>query len=562
MKRTLSAFLALVLLLTVLTGCISSGHSLLLKPPFINADTTTDPTKAPTSPEIVDREFVVNEAELEFTLTNDDFRDFEKMLSDFEAAAKSVAAADTIDQIYTDMEDLFDYLDAQVSIANVLYYSDLSDKTASDHYLDATENMTTVQNSYMQTMRRIYNGNYAAKDIIFADWSEADIRDLLSYTDEIMVLKQRNIEIDVAYQDIQEDPDFSSKMIPLYIELVQNNNRMAQILGYESFYEYAYKDGYERDYESDQIDIMRKYAAGYLVPAMEGALMQFTKSYQNLGILDRQFFSTYNFGSYADIESSYLENYFDILPRSTRNKMLEMFDGNILLLDDVPSAIEGAFTTSLGPDRTICFFGPNCSNTQTIIHEVGHYYAFCYTELSDVPLDLAEVHSQGNEWLFTAYMEGKISDDLYSAIVNYNMYSDLSTVITGLAVDAFEEAVYKHNNPGSLTGADLDAIMENVCKQFGGIDFFSEYITDIQNYWRRVVVEQPVYYVSYSVSAMAAIDLYIVAMEDFDKAVSSYVYLSEELDLDRGFLGNLEDAGLTNPFEKDAYVRLKQLLRR
>ena len=243
----------------------------------------------------------------------------------------------------------------------------------------------------------------------------------------------------MAYQDIQEDPAFSVKMVPLYVELVQNNNRMAQIYGYDNYYEYAYKEGYARDYDSDQIDTMRKYAAKYLVPAMEGALMQFVESYQALSSNEKRFFNSYTSGSYADIDEPYLENYFDILPRSTRNTMLEMFDGNIMLLDDVPSAMEGAFTTALGPDRAICFFGPNCSDTLTVVHEVGHYYACRYTELGDIPLDLAEVHSQGNEWLFTAYLKDQISEDLYTALASYKMYVDLTTVIIGITVDAFEE---------------------------------------------------------------------------------------------------------------------------
>lgn len=563
MKKILSVFLVLIMLLTVLAGCKSSNSVQFPSTPTVPGTaaptTPADPTDGTTAPEIIDREFVVNDAQLEFDLTDDDFDDFEEMLSAFETAAKTVTDADAIDQMYSDMEDKFDYLSAQASIATVLYYSDLTDEDASDRYLDTTESLTEAQDSYMQTMRQIYNGDYAAKDIIFADWTDVEIRELLAYTDEVMTIQQRNAEINVAYQDLQEDPAFSVKMVPLYTELVENNNRMAQIFGYDNYYEYAYKDGYARDYESDQIDTMRKYTAKYLLPAMEGALTQFVESYQELSSKEKRFFSSFTEDSYADMDEPYLENYFDLLPRSTRNTMLEMFDGNIVMVDDVPSAMEGAFTTDLGSDRTICFFGPNCSDTLTVVHEVGHYYACCYTELGDIPLDLAEVHSQGNEWLFTAFMEGKISEELYSAIVNYKVYMDLTTVVLGLMVDAFEEEVYKHNDPGSLSSSKLDAIMEDVCEQFGGIDYINEYITDPQYYWRMVVVEQPVYYVSYSVSAMAAIDLYTVAQEDFDKAVDSYVYLAEELDPDRGFLGNLEDAGLSNPFEKDAYKRLEEL---
>ncbi len=558
MRRLVSVLLLMAFLLSLMTGCLPRPEAPLSTSPTTIPTQTTVPEET-TVPYDPDRQFVVNEAQLAYTLTGADFDTFEQMLADFELSAISLTDPEEIDRLYTELEDQYDYLDAQVSISTLLYYSDLSDTAAKERYLKDTKALTEANDVYLVLMRRIYNGQYAAKDIIFEDWTDADIRTLLSYTEEVMQIKQRNTEIDAAYQDLQSDPELNAKMIPLYIELVQNNNRLAQILGFDNYYVYAYKDGYNRDYGAEQSQSMLTYAAQYLLPAMEGAYSKFSEAYQNLTEEEKTAMVLYEYGSYDKIEQPYLQNYLNILPATTCNKMLDMFDGDILLMGDRSSAMENAFTTTIGPDRALCFFGPGCDNTLTVIHEVGHYYACQFHDLNDIPLDLAEVHSQGNEWLFTAFLKDEMSENLHTALANYKMFNDLAIVIIGLTIDAFEYKVYTHPDPGKLTGADLDQMMADVCEVFGGLEYFSENITDMQTYWRLVVVEQPVYYISYAVSALAAMDLYTLAQEDYNKALECYVNLSEKLDPEKGFLGNLTDAGIQSPFEEDIYRQLYEL---
>ena len=561
MKKLLSVFVVLGIILSMLSGCSYPLHSLDI-PSTNNTEATEEAlptsTKDTTSPQ-EELSFTIEEAELKYTLKPEDFDAFEKALADFEISAKSLTDPEEIDRLYTELEDQYDYLDEQVCISSLLYYSDLTDKDASDRYLADTKALSETDDAYFVAMRRIYNEDSAAKDIIFEDWSETEITLLQAYTEEVMQLKQRNAEIEVAYQDLQKDPDLNTKMIPLYLELVENNNRIAQLYGYKNYYEYAYQVGYDRDYSTEQVAAMRAYVAQYLIPSMEKALTAFSESFQNMTDKEQLAMIDFEYNGFTDDDHNYLTDYLDILPRQTRNDMLSMFNGNILLRDEVESAMENAFTTNIGPDRTVCFLGPGCSNLLTVVHEVGHYYASQHTPLLDIPLDLAEIHSQGNEWLFISFLEDRMSKDLHETIVNYKMYSDLAIIIVALAVDAFEERVYTHPDPGSLTGADLDKMMEEACLEFGGISYIKGNITDIQSYWRMVVVEQPVYYVSYAVSAIPALDLYTVAQEDFDQAVESYVNLAEKLDVEQGFQENLVAAGIKNPFEEEIYQQIYQL---
>ena len=98
--------------------------------------------------------------------------------------------------------------------------------------------------------------------------------------------------------------------------------------------------------------------------------------------------------------------------------------------------------------------------------------------------------------------------------------------------------------------------MENVAEKYGGIGYISENIMDIQVYWKYVVLESPVYYVSYAVSSVAAIDLYMMAQSDESGARESYRKLVEECPEGAGFLECITSSGLRGPFEESFYRTL------
>ena len=80
------------------------------------------------------------------------------------------------------------------------------------------------------------------------------------------------------------------------------------------------------------------------------------------------------------------------------------------------------------------------------------------------------------------------------------------------------------------------------------------YISDPNVYWRLAAVSNPVYYISYAVSAVAALEVYAVAEEDYDAALTAYNALVDGITPEDGFLGALEKAGLTSPFEEQTYI--------
>ena len=521
------------------------------EPPTEPTEPTTQPTEPPTEP----TEPVPERDPLVYTLTQEDVDEFYRLLTECETLSIAGEDMDAIEACTEQVDELYEFMDAQYSIAMILHYCDTQDKTLETQYLDCVNIVTQANKEYILMTRRVYLSESPAKEELFEDWTEEDIATLLAYEGEVADLQARNEEIEVAYMATTSD----AVRIPLYIELVQNNNRIAQIFGYDNYYEYAYDRVYDRDYAPEDLETMRTYAKTYLVPAFETSLRKFNTSYSGLDEGQQKVVTDFLYTNYYRARKNYVRLYLEDLPASFAQMMNEMIELDSTFIYSSKGR-EGAFTTTIG-DRSYCYFGPGYANSGTVIHEAGHYYASRYTNLGDIPLDLAETHSQGNEWLFVHFLKDHMAEKPYNCMVDFRLRSDLGTILICLMIDEFESKVYT-TDVSNYTAEDFDALMESVATQYCDMLYINNNITDINAYWRAVVLKQPVYYISYGVSAIAAIDLYTMSVADYDTAVNAYVALCENPDGEKGFLGNITAAGLRGPFDESFYQDLLQLINR
>lgn len=543
MKKLLCLLLVFCLAVGLFTGCQVQKAE-------------PQPTPAPTGSSNPEPESGYNK-HLVYTLTDSEVEKFSADLLALEQLYLQDASIEEIDAAEDAIEELSDYIVDQCSIAHVLYCYDTTDEVASERYLASEEISNRVVDEFMLCARRIYQSDAPNKDYFFIDWTDAEMEKLMNYTSRVAELEQRNAELLVAYRDMK-DPATDPRMAPIYRELVQNNNEIAEIYGYDNYYEYAYRVGYDRDYEPQTVDKMHRYAKIYLVAACEMAYSAFVKNYQSLSSIQQMKLSNLLAASYDASGVNYVEKYLLSLPESMRNAMNRMFEEDRVVFVTSPNAREGAFTDLIG-DEPFCYFGPGYSAADTVIHELGHFYGGIAGDMYEIPLDLAETQSQGNEWLFTAFLKNELTDAVYKTYVSYVLYDLIAGTLVQLAVDAFEMEVYSCEDIASFDRDDFEAIMAQVAEPYGGIGFYNEYITDLQKYWKMVVVEAPVYYISYAVSSMAAISLYSVANEDMARAIEIYRGLVELEDYDAGFLAIIEEAGLPGPFRQDVYEYIYEM---
>ena len=507
--------------------------------------TPTDPT-TPTNPEIIG-------AGLEYMLTQDDVDAFYALLEKCETLAMAGEDMDAIDASSVELDEMYEYLNTQCTIAMILHYCDISNEALSQQYLDCYEICMQASDAYIQMARRVYLSDSPAKELLFADWTEQDVAMLLAYDEEIALLRQRNEEITVEYYESSDD----DTIIPLYIEFVQNNNQIAQYYGYDNYYEYAYELVYARDYQPEELEQMRRYVKNYVTPLFHQSYLNYYDAVSSLSQSDWDGLNNFLVDDYDTTGKNYVDLYIQALPDAMADALRQMLNDDSLFVPR-QTAKAAAFTTMIG-DRSFCYFGPGYASSSTVIHEGGHYYASLHTDLEAISMDLAEVHSQGNEWLFIHAMKDHMGRSQHNALVDFRIYQDLVTIMVCLMVDEFEAKVYT-TDISEFTAEDFDALMETVATQYFSMAYITNYITDIQYYWRMVVVDQPVYYISYAVSAITALDLYTLAVEDYAAAVAAYQLLCENLDEELGLLGNVNAASLAGPFQEVFYQRLANLV--
>ena len=496
-----------------------------------------------------------------YTLDEDTVKGFGTLLEEAEKhsmgedSEKAEAAIEQLDAAYMDLVD-------QSQIAYVRYCTDQTDETWKEQHLYAEEVVNQAEADYNAMLKRVYLSECPLRDELFADWTQEEIDMMLAYNEEIKELNNRNTQITTEFRELDtEAKSWEKDMVKLYNEMVKNNNRIAEIYGYEDYYDFASKMVYQRDYDSRQLETMRQLVADYLPDCHRDMTDAFYEAYEGLSDEDKSFLSQLMYTDYDELPENYVLLYIEDMPQSSQEGMLDMFDGDRSVFTDNKNAYEGAFTTFID-DAPFCFFGPGYFNNETVVHELGHYYGSKFVEPWSQPMDLAETQSQGNEWLYICFMKDYVSNDVYESMVEYKLMSSIGEIMAFVMIDEFEQLVYSHENAGDLTVKQYDKLMEQVAERYGGIRYFTENVFDIQLYWKYVVLESPVYYISYAVSGVAAMNLFTIAEENKDDARKIYCKLLEEPLTEEGFLENITHAGLSGPFEETVYEALHDRYRK
>ena len=302
---------------------------------------------------------------------------------------------------------------------------------------------------------------------------------------------------------------------------------------------------YNRDYGADEMETMRNYIRQYLPSLLVEVVRTFGTLTASLSQSEWQTAVSLLELDYEELPTDYLASYTASYMPDVYADMQSLFEPENSFFTDSDSSFAGAFTVWLSePERPVCYFGPGYQDLFTVVHEMGHYYAFLSNPDSTAVLDLAEVHSQGNEWMLMASLEDTLSPNVAEMVFLNQLGGALTTIILCAAVDDFEQRCYT-TDPRSVE--DLNEIAADVVADYGGEEWFSYYITDFSVYWRRVVVENPGYYISYAVSMLAALQIYCVAEQQSYAAGQAVFLRLVEFDPAASFTEALQDAGLDSP---------------
>ena len=452
-----------------------------------------------------------------------------------------------MEEKYEELNDILIFITGQYQIAQLEYYINLDDASQENFNYVSSARTEMVSKFYAfsgpiaESMYREYYYEGMTKEEIDEYVGESEA---VSNTEYVELVK-RNDEIESEYLQIPK-PASSDKVPPMYAEFVANNKRIAELLGYENYLAYAYEVMYDRDYSYTDTKVVYEYVKKYMVDV-------YNELYANYGGNNATYGSGSSFFQVYDQNKS-LNDYIDLLTING-NKTMSFSEEFNALMGDGRCFTNGkagtAYVTSLygvdfdGSDLPIAYFSNGYSDFFTIAHEFGHFMNESYSEGKySQSYDLLEMHSQGNEMLFLAYLNNNPNSISSVGLAYLNEYQPLNmfyAIVNAIAVDAFEQAVYLDYYEGPnveeimdldeatglyITADEYDILFKSIYEDLGVDPMYQS-----SGYWRNAVLRSPCYYASYSISAISVMQLLPMGKDNFDAAAEAYLKLFSYVDV-------------------------------
>jgi len=408
-------------------------------------------------------------------------------------------------------------------------YIRIQKKMFDDEYAELVSRRTEIENEYMGLISNYtvpYNG---------ANYTLEQIRDL----DTLSESAYRAL-VGVYYNSLEAD------VAELYKELVNINDTLAEKAGFDTYTEFSYRYIYQRDYSPENVEDMYRYVKEEIVPLYyQVASLIDSKVLESAMTAENATFKQYDaiFKRYtSEISPTMNQAYKDM-------KKYHLY--NIGASEGMQNAGLTTYLPSYGMPYIYLYTYGDLGDISSFIHEFGHFFGYYYNgEESDGIIDVAEIQSQANEWLFMPYYD--LSDEQLEQFTLYRLSETLLTIIEGCMLDEFQQNVYQDIDKSSYKD-----LFESIAKSYRFDEIASPEI--LPNYWALVHHNfvMPLYYISYAVSALPSLEIYFVSQDDRETAISAYLSVINELGF-REYLEVLDDADLNSPFDEVAYQELSK----
>lgn len=370
-----------------------------------------------------------------------------------------------------------------------------------------------------------------------------------------------------AYSDFYASHE--ARLEEIWSELIDIRNEMGRNLGFENFIPLGYMQQGRTDYGPKEVAAYREQVRREIVPLCEKL---YAAQAKRLGIDavyafdEKRVFPDGNAVPAGDddfmIETA-RQMYHELSPE-TGEFVDFMIDHRLMDLKNKPGKASTGYCTSLfGRKAPFVFscFNQTIFDMQVLTHELGHAFAFYramrhqeLSELANTSTDIAEIHSMSMEQFAYPWAErffGKDADKFRFA----HLQEALTFVPFGVAVDEFQHICYE--NPG-LTPKERTWEWHKLeekympWRRYEDDEFMAR-----GGYWyhKLHIFLYPMYYISYTLTTMGAMEFKKKAMEDWASAWRDYLALCD-IGGKLGYLESLKLAHLSVPFEDGAVARV------
>lgn len=439
----------------------------------------------------------------------------------------------------------------QYMLAYIHYCQDMTDsywKKEYDYCEERTARAEAARDQLMHTLAECDLREELEAEEYFGEGWFADYEGNSIWTDEFQALMEQESELEAKYYELSSESmdadiyseefyrDYGIQMEELFVRLVALRQQIALEAGYETYPEFAYDYYYGRDFTDRQAisycnDIRQELVPIYRELANSG--------YWSEGVSGSSERKTFRY--VQDMSSAMGGQIQEAFQFMSNNGLYDISRGE--------NKFTGSFETYLYDYmEPFVFVGPNGTvrDHLSFTHEFGHFCNDYVSQGSNVGIDVAEIFSQGLEYLSLFY-----TDDSRE-LEKLKMANSLSTYVEQAAYACFEQQVYGLS-PEELTVENVRALFQRTGDAFG----FDSWGFDSRVY---VVVAhfyvQPLYVISYVVSNDAAMQLY--QLEEEESGAGLKVYTDTLATEQEKFMGYLAEAGLESPFEEGRILQVKK----
>lgn len=419
------------------------------------------------------------------------------------------------------------------TLADITSYRDYSDEAQMEEASDAYMTATDCSDAFSSFLSAMLDSDYRDAYIKEVGRDNAlQYEDYDAMTDEQREMLERREDLIDQYTllaggEFDSYQELAEGAAPIYVELIKLNKQIAASDGYDDFATYAY-DGFLRGYSPEDARKLEDIVKGDL------SMLYLAFLFKQIGNGTDSLLYEYSDSS-EDNLIGLMRQYIPATDPALSDSLQYMLDCGAYDIAYDEDKVDVSFTTILADYNMPVLFSKPTPDSQvlsldTLVHEFGHYnsyyndpvYAradgYLYT-LED--LDVAEIPSTALELLFLRHFDELYGQDA-DALRMVLLCNILENVIMGCMMDEFQQEVYAAED---LQPEDVHRIFHDVMVQYMGDDTF---IDDYAWYMWALVnhnFENPFYYISYAMSALAAFQLWELGEEDPDAAMEKYLQL-------------------------------------
>ena len=529
--RVLAAVLALGLLAASLAACETIAPEKGTDDPITSLPEDDPAYKYGMVPQGTPGEDVIypvyEASTMKYTLERADLKPFHRLLAACEEMYANGAVEDE-DRLISMLYELISYVayyESQYEVACALFHVDASAPGAVENRQNGYKLWQDADDDFWEFWNHVRKNHTPLYDAVeyFMDLEYPD-RVIVSegtdeYQDRLETLntKASSLPSDTAQQDV----------LPLYLEFLKTGDALARLREYENYYEYLSEVVYGRTYTKEQRQALREYVKVYIVPAFREYDAKSEQLDSELSLFDYQRAISYSEGDYQTVGDGVLFSYFDVLPVSIGARMKSAFVYDRILYGKGEACDPNPGVIDVG-NIPMMYFPPSGADLMAVSHELGHYCQHLAKPDVDFSYDIKELYSSGNSMLLLRYLEGKLDPQAYEAFRIYEIKDGLFQIVMHTIRDEFDEMILSMDNTDELTVEALNAIMEGLIDEYDAHGMTKNSDQRLITYWSTSGITHAAYFLSYTVSGLASMELYRYSVEDFDAAVALYRALLEE----------------------------------